>query len=221
MDLGCGNGLLVYLLNSEGYSGVGLDVRKRKIWDLFRETADLRESTIIPSLDLRYSEYDWLIGNHSDELTPWIPVISALSNSNFFVLPCCPFEFKTKFNRRNTKLSAYSDYMNYISEVIEICGFKVEKDKLKIPSTKRTCFVGRHGLGYSKENIITLVNGSSDKDFKPREKVEKVRNCTQINSGIVDKIVKLIFNFLIKNINQKDLQDTKQMPIMEIKCLIK
>jgi len=26
-----------------------------------------------------YPESDWLIGNHSDELTPWIPLIAARS----------------------------------------------------------------------------------------------------------------------------------------------
>lgn len=29
-DLGCGNGLLVYILNMEGYSGKGIDARSRK-----------------------------------------------------------------------------------------------------------------------------------------------------------------------------------------------
>jgi len=32
---------------------------------------------------LLYPETDWLIGNHSDELTPWIPVIAARSVSAF------------------------------------------------------------------------------------------------------------------------------------------
>ena len=48
VDLGCGNGLLVYLLTQEGIpGGVGLDIRKRKIWDFFR-----RKGT-----DLRYVNY--------------------------------------------------------------------------------------------------------------------------------------------------------------------
>ena len=44
VDLGCGNGLLVYLLTKEGIpGGVGLDIRKRKIWNYFREEGtDLR-----------------------------------------------------------------------------------------------------------------------------------------------------------------------------------
>lgn len=32
---------------------------------------------ITPSDSCLYPDYDWLIGNHSDELTPWIPVIAA------------------------------------------------------------------------------------------------------------------------------------------------
>lgn len=44
VDLGCGNGLLVYLLSQEGITGgVGLDIRKRKIWNFFRSKGtDLR-----------------------------------------------------------------------------------------------------------------------------------------------------------------------------------
>ncbi|CAG8789669.1 10860_t:CDS:1, partial [Racocetra fulgida] len=36
VDLGCGNGLLTFLLTSEGHEGMGIDVRKRKIWDVFQ-----------------------------------------------------------------------------------------------------------------------------------------------------------------------------------------
>lgn len=35
IDLGCGNGLLVYILSSEGHPGRGVDVRKRGIWDMY------------------------------------------------------------------------------------------------------------------------------------------------------------------------------------------
>lgn len=41
VDLGCGNGLLVYILNEEGYPGMGIDVRKRKLWDLYPEYVKL------------------------------------------------------------------------------------------------------------------------------------------------------------------------------------
>jgi len=42
IDLGCGNGLLVYILSSEGYRGTGIDLRRRKIWDLFPESTHLQ-----------------------------------------------------------------------------------------------------------------------------------------------------------------------------------
>lgn len=42
VDLGCGNGLLVYILNQEGYPGMGIDVRKRKIWDVYPKDVNLQ-----------------------------------------------------------------------------------------------------------------------------------------------------------------------------------
>lgn len=41
LDLGCGNGLLAYILSNEGFPGRGVDLRRRKIWDLFAETTQL------------------------------------------------------------------------------------------------------------------------------------------------------------------------------------
>lgn len=45
IDLGCGNGLLVHILNSEGHLGVGLDLRKRKIWDSYHSKTILKVMT--------------------------------------------------------------------------------------------------------------------------------------------------------------------------------
>ena len=36
VDLGCGNGLLVYILIKEGHIGTGHDLRARKIWSFFQ-----------------------------------------------------------------------------------------------------------------------------------------------------------------------------------------
>lgn len=72
VDIGCGNGLLVYLLTLEGYKGLGIDLRKRNIWDKYQPSVDLREQVFTPSDEsIVFEDYDWLIGNHSDELTPW------------------------------------------------------------------------------------------------------------------------------------------------------
>ena len=210
VDLGCGNGLLVYILTKEGYRGAGVDLRSRKIWDSFGEGIDLRVETVTPSAKTRMSGFDWLLGNHSDELTPWIPTVAALTSSEtkFWVLPCCPFEFKAKFRRRNTDKSAYRDYLDYVKTVGETCGFIMEEDKLRIPSTKRICFVGRTKK-YSPEerdgvlvDVLKMieegheVSEPSEKkpklDFVPRQSEIAVRNCTRVDKGVVGCIVKKI-----------------------------
>ncbi|CAG8804659.1 8890_t:CDS:2, partial [Dentiscutata erythropus] len=71
VDLGCGNGLLTYLLSSEGYEGIGIDMKKRKIWNKFEEKgAILKVETLQPNM-ITYPKTDWIIGNHADELVPW------------------------------------------------------------------------------------------------------------------------------------------------------
>ncbi|XP_013383420.1 probable tRNA (uracil-O(2)-)-methyltransferase [Lingula anatina] len=144
-DLGCGNGLLVHILRQEGHPGFGIDVRKRNIWDMYGDSIDLREAPIIPSDTNLFSNTDWLIGNHSDELTPWIPVMAARSsyNTRFFVLPCCHHDFDSKFSGKNAGESQYRTYLDFIKTVCEVCGFDVLEDALRIPSTKRICLIGK------------------------------------------------------------------------------
>ncbi|XP_069782261.1 probable tRNA (uracil-O(2)-)-methyltransferase isoform X3 [Narcine bancroftii] len=144
IDLGCGNGLLVHILTNEGHPGKGIDVRKRKIWDMFGAQTHLEECAITPSDDFLFPDVDWLIGNHSDELTPWIPVVAARSSYScrYFVLPCCFYDFYGKYCRKETKNTQYRAYLNFITEVGTACGFKVEEDCLRIPSTKRVCLIG-------------------------------------------------------------------------------
>lgn len=56
---------------------------------------------------------DWLIGNHSDELTPWIPFMCSKSkNTKFFVLPCCLWDFEGKYQKHvDKKLGRYGTYL--------------------------------------------------------------------------------------------------------------
>jgi len=59
------------------HPGKGVDMRRRKIWDVYPETIDIQEVTVIPTSSELVDGYDWLLGNHSDELTPWIAVMAA------------------------------------------------------------------------------------------------------------------------------------------------
>ena len=51
-DLGCGNGLLVYILMQEGYKGKGIDARARKSWKLYPKDVqeNLLEQIIVPNI---------------------------------------------------------------------------------------------------------------------------------------------------------------------------
>ncbi|CAG9808178.1 unnamed protein product [Chironomus riparius] len=213
LDFGCGNGLLVAILSLEGYKGYGIDLRKRKIWSKFDSSIDLREVTWSPTTNL--NDVDWIIGNHSDELSPWVPVVAAQNSisCNYFLLPCCAFEFSgTKFQRRGPMKSLYMSFIDYLTEISTTCGFKSTLiDRLKIPSTKRICLIGTGRVYESDEfqkyskKVQDFVD-ASNKEFTPREKELNVRNCTKIDKNLSEKIVRIIFDALLSE--QKILENS-------------
>ncbi|KAK4055744.1 tRNA(Ser) Um(44) 2'-O-methyltransferase [Microbotryomycetes sp. JL201] len=103
VDVGCGNGLLVYLLSCEGFSGYGVDLRARKSWEAYSPSPDLRTTTLDPPTMLSlpgapFPDSSFLIGNHADELTPWIPLFAARSTKcSFLNIPCCLHTHTTRF----------------------------------------------------------------------------------------------------------------------------
>lgn len=159
IDLGCGNGLLTFLLSSEGYPGLGIDMRSRRSWSFFGRSLYL-ESLIDPhSIDLhaliRSNEYTFVIGNHSDELTPWIPILARRCSCDVFLLPCCFYDFSgKKFLMTNQDHSSqYEQYLDYIENLADILEFEIKKDKLRIPSTKNICFLLHQKDFISNETI--------------------------------------------------------------------
>lgn len=211
VDLGCGNGLLVYLLSSEGHRGYGIDLRKRGIWNIYPATTVLKTEAITPSDSSLYPDIDWIIGNHSDELSPWIPVIAARSSyeCRFLVLPCCAYEFDgRKYQRRSAQNSQYTDFLDYVECISDVCGFHTQIDRLKIPSTKRICIIGadrkydRDDFAAQSVKIQKYIDqecstASTNElwtvDFRPRSDVEKVQNCTQIDKSIEKEIIAIVF----------------------------
>lgn len=110
VDVACGNGVLVYVLLMEGYSGCGFDARRRKTWSIFPPSVQeqLSESIYIPKpfadalgpVDIgvsthtgEFQEGTFIISNHADELTVWTPLMAALacpeSPLPFLSIPCC------------------------------------------------------------------------------------------------------------------------------------
>ncbi|KAF2212421.1 hypothetical protein CERZMDRAFT_20251, partial [Cercospora zeae-maydis SCOH1-5] len=52
VDIGCGNGILTYILLAEGYSGSGFDARQRKTWSIFPDDvqSQLEPRILVPKV---------------------------------------------------------------------------------------------------------------------------------------------------------------------------
>lgn len=196
LDVGCGNGLLVYLLSNEGYSGCGIDVRRRNIWQhygdgvhLIEMRIDLFAANVVDTLP----SCDWMIGNHSDELTPWIIYLAANKSptTRAFILPCCCYDFDGfKYQRIGSgKKSQYHSYLDFLYQLANDFGFKCVRDKLRIPSTKRLCLVCnernyldsaqllKHDGAGGDENtfapMMTKADGDGDVDGQQQQQQQK------------------------------------------------
>lgn len=171
VDIGCGNGLLVYLLTQEGYPGSGFDARARKSWSQYKTTAPdttmtetLDEMLLLPSIVARTNSNDldaanihdgtfkpgtFIVSNHADELTPWTPILGALSQCPFIMIPCCSHnltgeKYRAPPPRDKTKAkSTYASLVDWVEQIAADCGWETETEMLRIPSTRNTCILGR------------------------------------------------------------------------------
>lgn len=186
IDIGCGNGLLVHLLISEGYTGIGIDARARKSWKIYPEKVQsyLKEQVVIPEIVLRsnpdnvyvdpsgqefkysdlihdpkictFSESDskkplFLIGNHADELTCWIPLLGF----PHMVIPCCSHSIsgaKARFTPKSeARKSRYAALVDHVVDLQKDYGWVSEVEILRIPSTRNAAIIGRTKSGTAKD----------------------------------------------------------------------
>ncbi|RKP17840.1 DUF1613-domain-containing protein, partial [Rozella allomycis CSF55] len=140
VDMGCGNGFLTYVLTQEGYSGYGIDQSKRKVWDMYPQNVTLIEKTLYPK-DMNVNA-NFIIGNHADELIPWIPILAHRANASFMALPCC-FHLLNgrKMTHTDHSKTQYQQYLQYVESIIVNCGYVSTQESLRIPSTKNICFL--------------------------------------------------------------------------------
>lgn len=175
LDFGCGNGLLTHILVSEGYTGVGIDVRARTSWAHYPPATQrsLKVHAFDPLLASSSAAYFpkgvFIIANHADELTPWAPVLSTLYDaSGYLSIPCCQWSFDTKFERGKestygvdadvsddfakrlnlggdgSNASSYSQYRIWLASLSIYCGWQVECEMLRIPSTRNWAIIGKY-----------------------------------------------------------------------------
>jgi hypothetical protein len=190
VDLGCGNGLLVHILQNEGYFGYGIDLSRRKLWDLFPKSTDLRERLIQPNQEV-FQDVEWIIGNHPDELTLWIPLISAKSGpeSKFMILPCC---FYDKSGCRSInfdpKIGRYSSYCNKIEEESTKLGFVIERETLRIPSTKNICLISRRRNFEANEDLISRQGSIAQIKLRRSDREKTLAYLTKKSSKLGNNI---------------------------------
>lgn len=194
VDIGCGNGLLVYILNQEGYAGWGFDARARKSWEAYNtrvhisstEQDSLRQSVLVPSVLLPDAPHQpegtatvdeaqihtglfpagtFIISNHADELTPWTPILAAVSQCPFVMIPCCSHnltgaKYRAPPPKDKTKSeSAYSSLVAWVEDIARDCGWQVETEMLRIPSTRNTALLGRkRAADYEEADVRAIIH---------------------------------------------------------------
>jgi len=142
------------------------------------------------SSHLRIPHGVFVIGNHADELTPYVPILSILYGASGYVnIPCCPWDLDQKFTRANSGqyplpmddiegadgrdgvsagteagdvvdesdrwieglnlggdgkfTSSYSAYRIWLARLTSWCGWEIETEVLRIPSTRNWALVGK------------------------------------------------------------------------------
>lgn len=146
IDCGCGNGFLVYLLIMEGHEGIGVDLQKRDIWDKYpnKVSAALHHKEMDP-ISYDCSKYDWILGNHSDELSPWIPVMAARAQKGLDVRPVCDVDSGT-LNGGAIDRELRRAYPRFF--ILPCCFFDFDGKKVSFGRTRRTVGVrAAHGTG--------------------------------------------------------------------------
>ncbi|KAF8274494.1 hypothetical protein EI94DRAFT_1675134 [Lactarius quietus] len=198
VDLGCGNGLLTHVLVSEGYAGHGFDLRARTSWAHYPAATQSR--LLVRALDPTAADHQtdllpaecFLVGNHADELTPWVPLLATrVRASGYLSIPCCAWGLDARFDRaRDVPCcdvdaetlnlggagegagSSYALYRVWLASLSVHCGWTVEVEVLRIPSTRNWAIVGRKRVGSSEaadDNVEELIEGVRKRgQFKTR-----------------------------------------------------
>ncbi|XP_078598057.1 putative tRNA (uracil-O(2)-)-methyltransferase isoform X3 [Branchiostoma floridae x Branchiostoma japonicum] len=162
VDLGCGNGLLVYILAQEGHPGKGIDVRKRTTWDIFGQGTVLQicqigRTRIYPEDEMQKIDQqisDFIISRPREQLKT-------------------PPKFQTERTGATTECLHGGRNM-FIDD---------PSADSKLTSDQRRSKVD----GTTANGSALWVDG-----FQPRSKVELVRNCNRLEEGLKERIVNTV-----------------------------
>lgn len=216
----CGNGLLTHILTTEGYSGHGIDVRARASWSNYplASQSNLHVHALDPTIPPSTTEPGpflkkeaFIIGNHADELTPWVPVLSTLhAASGYLSIPCCAWSFDIRYERTTTpgfeipsndfvenlnlggdgtNTSSYSMYRIWLASLSNHCGWEVETDTLRIPSTRNWAIIGMFGHDrlLDDNHLNVMATGRRRTIQAPEDALKHGSNVRDIVDGVRER----------------------------------
>lgn len=216
VDMACGNGVLVYILIMEGFCGWGFDARVRRTWSIFPERvrALLKEIVCIPRPFLEalrsqafpipddlqihdgiFGKGTFIISNHSDELTIWTVLLSALSCPKsplpWLAIPCCSHALSGAAHR-------------YQSAAPRRCGSNAEDD------SKRR----QHDIGRGNECQERLATG--DLATLRASKIRTAEHLRQGQSSGTDSTYASLVSKVMCVAREVDLMQDVQQTLMRI-----
>lgn len=135
--------------------------------------------------DGKFSQGTFIISNHADELTGWTPLLSKAAHSPFLIIPCCSHNLSgSKHRHKSTKTaneitvqsnvgkieratrvgtvsSEYASLVGWVTSIAEDVGYVVEREVLRIPSTRNIGLIGRvcNGSELSVDDILEREGG--------------------------------------------------------------
>ncbi|KAJ7688667.1 hypothetical protein B0H17DRAFT_1202760 [Mycena rosella] len=200
LDFGCGNGLLTHILLSCGYAGLGIDLRARASWQTYppHTQAHLRVDAFDPHTlaagappTVYTAPGQFVVANHADELTPGerlpqhpvlrVGVRCALRAREAGYVPArgdddagglAALVETLNLGADNGNTSGYAQYRIWLARLSRHCGWEVECEVLRIPSTRNWAIVGRRRTRSQEEaqaNVDAILQGVQDRGiFKAR-----------------------------------------------------
>ncbi|KAL3095105.1 hypothetical protein niasHT_027924 [Heterodera trifolii] len=226
VDLECGKGILAHILQTEGVPGVGIHQREKPQWAAFKgKGTRLLEMPLIRDISMAdrirsvvHDGADFLIGNRSDQIIPWIPLIAAKFRCNFFLLPNIPMNFHSNFGKRivakceqHSPSGRLKQFYAFLERISKMLGFEVTTDQLKIPSKRRKCLIGvvsPNGLPKANEldkiiDHLFSMESNGGKQSKGRPDKQLNAKAMSTNECFVDLSRRIISHLISKGSDQK------------------
>ena len=142
----------------------------------------------------------FVVSNHGDELTGWTPLLAALSRSPFLAIPCCshdlggarfraPVVAGPRAPRPHGKQpSAYAALVAWVERLGTDLGYEVEREMLRIPSTRNAALLGRWPGGAKGAAVVAAASASAP---APRMSVQEVLAREGGGQGWVERAMRL------------------------------